>query len=771
MRNRSLLRLLSLLPVLVVWVGHAHAIQPPRTISAHDCVQIRYFVGVWMSPDGANIAYLVKSPNLQENHNDYQLYVRHVSDGITVPGKLLLTGTDISAVKWLGDNRHLVMLVPRQQGRSLLSVDIKSGVKQTLLVSRTEIEDYSIDNSGSAVVFVRRDSDRKTKTVQQRSLDEIAQGYEIAPFDASPTATKATYSVYITRRHADGSWDTPRPINFQDPFNHQPLTHLIGPILYVSLSPDGRLLALNYWTSNPLIAWRNSPWVRFSLLQGSLNRIMVVHNLKTNKTSLGFATVFPDSAPIWARDSSSFLINAHSPVGSAWEQDDIRDHRTAGLDANLFWVNLSSGMVEEVFRHPPDHHEGPMFWRPDGDVIVHMLGNAVVRLHHDGNSWQEVERLTVPGSAEDQYWYLNSSGATIIGVHQTITAPEELFVYRPQQKNIALVTDLNPQLRNVTFAPIRKVAWTTPEGFHVAGFLFMPNDYVQGKRYPLVIQTKGNQGQFTCDSGANHDPSFAPQPLANAGIMYLARTETPNYNQEDENMTFPKGYPGQLDVPAHEMEIWDSAVKKLDRQGLIDPERVGIIGFSATGYFVEFALAHSTIHYAAATAADNTQRSLSDYWLFPASMSGLDAVYGGPPFGASLKNWLDYSISFNLDKIHTPLLLESMGYGIHDNVEGEIPINLASRLEIFNGLSRLRKPVELYYYPDENHTPDHPKARLASLQRNVDWYRFWLQDYERPNPEDPDQYKRWEHLRELRDADQKSGGLTNGYSQTTESPR
>jgi hypothetical protein len=59
----------------------------------------------------------------------------------------------------------------------------------------------------------------------------------------------------------------------------------------------------------------------------------------------------------------------------------------------------------------------------------------------------------------------------------------------------------------------------------------------------------------------------------------------------------------------------------------------------------------------------------------------------------------------------------------------------------------------LYYYPNEQHQPDHPQARLANLQRNLDWYRFWLQGYERPNPEDPDQYKRWEHLRELRDAD------------------
>jgi hypothetical protein len=38
-------------------------------------------------------------------------------------------------------------------------------------------------------------------------------------------------------------------------------------------------------------------------------------------------------------------------------------------------------------------------------------------------------------------------------------------------------------------------------------------------------------------------------------------------------------------------------------------------------------------------------------------------------------------------------------------------------------LNRLGKPAQLYYYPNENHLPDDPKARLATLQRNLDWYR------------------------------------------------
>jgi dipeptidyl aminopeptidase/acylaminoacyl peptidase len=131
-------------------------------------------------------------------------------------------------------------------------------------------------------------------------------------------------------------------------------------------------------------------------------------------------------------------------------------------------------------------------------------------------------------------------------------------------------------------------------------------------------------------------------------------------------------------------------------------------------------------------------------------------MYGDVPYGEGLKNYEDYSISFNLQRIHTPLLMESLGHGMSYDDWQRPPSFLATTFEVFTGLNVLKKPVELAYYPDEDHQPDHPIARLATLQRNVDWYRFWLQGYERPNPEDPDQYKRWEHLRDLRDADLRS---------------
>jgi len=737
------------------------AIGQLRSVSSRDCVQVRYIAGVWMNPQGSGVAYVVKSPNLEQNRNDYQLYVRELDDKKPGLGKLLVSSTGITNVRWLGDGGHLTMLVPIQGTNTLISVAVSNGSQERLLQISNDVDDYSTDATAQTIAYSLRDKEIGQHPTETRSSDEIADGYRVR-FGESKTEGWPTNSLFVVHRDSGGAWSSPIQVSIDDPFTHENFTH-IRAVTHLSLSPNGKLLAFNYWTDATLPdEWKRNPWVQDDLQKQPLQRIMAIQDLETHSTSLGFKNVFPDSDPFWSKDSKSFLINAHSPIGSVWEQEDIRDHRTSALDANLFWVELASGNVEEVVRQVPDHHTGPLFWRQDGDVIVTLQGDSIARMHQDDGSWRQTDLATLPKKNGDELWFLTSDGVKFVGVHQALAVPEDLFVFEGSQKQIRLLTDLNPELRSVRLADVKTVTWKTADGLSITGLLFMPPDYVQGKRYPLVIQTKGDGGQFTCDSGANHDPSFAPQPIASAGIMYLARTTEEGFDYQGELEKVPKGYPGQLGFAAKEMHIWESAVDSLDHAGLIDPAKVGIIGFSATGFYVEFSLVHSRVHYAAATAADNEQGSLSEYWLTPTFSEAEENLYGGPPYGETLENWHKYSISFNLDKIHTPLLMEEMGYGIHDDLLGQMPRNLAVRYEIIKGLTRLGKPVEMYYYPNEDHAPDDPRARLASLQRNVDWYRFWLQRVEDPDLRKTEQYQRWRRLRALSLAERQAANGRSG---------
>src|SRR5216110_730165 len=96
---------------------------------------------------------------------------------------------------------------------------------------------------------------------------------------------------------------------------------------------------------------------------------------------------------------------------------------------------------------------------------------------------------------------------------------------------------------------------------------------------------------------------------------------------------------------------------------------------------------------------------------------------------------------FRLDHVTTPLRLTAIG-----------PHSVLEEWEPYAGLRAQGKPAELAYIPEGEHILVKPWERMTSQQGAVDWYRFWLQDYEDPDPAKAEQYARWHKLRAMRDS-------------------
>jgi hypothetical protein len=82
--------------------------------------------------------------------------------------------------------------------------------------------------------------------------------------------------------------------------------------------------------------------------------------------------------------------------------------------------------------------------------------------------------------------------------------------------------------------------------------------------------------------------------------------------------------------------------------------------------------------------------------------------------------------------------------------------------EPYAGLRYLQKPVDLTLLNTDEHVLTNPAVRMASQGGSVDWFRFWLQDYEDPNPTKADQYARWRELRGLRTKSEMQAVVSQG---------
>lgn len=727
-----------------------------RSVTARDCVDVRYVAGsgsgdpVVISPDGSHVVYEVKSPSFKEDRNIFELYVKDLRGGLNDGnGKLIAQGQNFGGLHWTKDGGHILMLARDRNLVVVKGVDITSAAENIFFRAPSSIIEYALDSNEDTIIYstVFRSSPFTPSTSSRSTSSTFSKLITVKQPFGDPEGVRR--ALFVSRRQADGAWSTPEQITIDDPFSHHS-EDVFKELQNLSLSPDGKRLTFAYDVDALPESWKSHPYVQFTLGFGAPAIVTVMYDMSSGRITVPLKSIYAGTIPFWSRDSKAFVMAAPAPIDSIWEKRDIREKRIAGLDANLYWINVETGEVEEIMDRIPNHHQSPLAWTVDGNILVKTYSGTISSFRQEGSSWKKVSTATIPFDKPYPFSQLTSDGKAVVGIYEAVTVPPNLYTLALNTGEAKIITNLNPHLADDTLAEAKHIRWYTSDGMEVHGLLFFPPGYVPGRRYPLVIQTKGNQddSSFVCDSGVNHDPAFAPQPIANSGMMYLIRTFPENYDQQKEIAHRQTGkYPPGIAEAVQQMDIWESGIRNLSAQGLIDPSKVGIIGFSRTGWYVEFMLTQSSFHFAAASVADNVEYSLGEYWLLNEASSGYDNIYGGSPYGPALKNWIRYSVSFNLDKIHTPLLTELMGHGVSDDVPGQIPPPLAARYETLVGLAKLDRPSELYFFPNQGHQPDAPEARMESLQQNIDWFRFWLQGYEDPDPKRTEQYARWRRLR------------------------
>jgi dipeptidyl aminopeptidase/acylaminoacyl peptidase len=69
-------------------------------------------------------------------------------------------------------------------------------------------------------------------------------------------------------------------------------------------------------------------------------------------------------------------------------------------------------------------------------------------------------------------------------------------------------------------------------------------------------------------------------------------------------------------------------------------------------------------------------------------------------------------------------------------------------VELDQMLKEASVPTEMIAYPDETHILHRPRTRVSAMRTSFDWFEFWLNGREVPDPAKADQYARWRELRQ-----------------------
>lgn len=178
------------------------------------------------------------------------------------------------------------------------------------------------------------------------------------------------------------------------------------------------------------------------------------------------------------------------------------------------------------------------------------------------------------------------------------------------------------------------------------------------------------------------------------------------------------------------------AVDMLASSGKIDRTRVGM-GEISYGTEITMWTAYNS-HLLAATSITGAVLSQSMY--LDGSLKGEEFMsraqrvwqLGTPD--ETPRQWRRIGLQFNVDKIKAPVLMQVPEQEYEWLLDSAVPLMLQHK-------------ADMYVFPQAPHFKFQPKQLLAANERNLDWFRFWLQGYEDPAPEKRAQYEHWREMR------------------------
>jgi dipeptidyl aminopeptidase/acylaminoacyl peptidase len=377
----------------------------------------------------------------------------------------------------------------------------------------------------------------------------------------------------------------------------------------------------------------------------------------------------------------------------------------------------------------------------DGTVLFSNrdeLGRAVL-YGWDPERQQVRERLRIGGAATNwriaEYFpytpWCPRAGDRFICILSQPASPERLVSVDPGTGQVRTLYDPNPGFaeRVAAVAEVSDISWKSG-GREWPGMLVLPKNRGTAP-LPLFVTTYGTvAGGFLRGGMAEELPLYS---LVESGIAVL---------YVDNKTALQETWPGKYALTVQSIA---AAIRKLAAEKIIDPKRVGAGGHSFGSETVGYGLMYADIFAAASVNSPATLDPTIYFFYHPGTKSqeSMKLQWWGSLPSPNLRvdpEWRRVSMALNVTHVRAPLLMQMP--------EEEMP----SALQLWTAMHENKRPYELVGFSGEPHQKHQPAHKRAVYERNLDWFRFWLQDQEDPAEEKRAQYVRWHGLRELRDA-------------------
>lgn len=677
--------------MLVLMAGTS--LSPAQTLSPRRLLEVSDLGNPVISPDGQSVAFRVEQASIERNTYDTIWYVqrldgqsgpRRVSDG-GVPLREYVTGLVLpSPAVWSPDGRWIYY--------------------RARIDGRVSVWRAAADGS--------------------KALEVVSDAADVREFSLSADGRTLAYSVGATREEVIAAEESEydHGVRIDE-------TVVIAGGLFRSNKLDGRLATQRFlgdwFSTGPLLTQVPEQWKAVdlpSMVTRSL-AASVVPARRPAATDLPRGIPTPDKL---ARHPGDGRIAVVLPAADG----DAGGVHSAGSGLAVIASSRSSHLLRCKDALCRQQTISDLQWRPGSNEVLFTVterGKGRAQSIYGWDVATDTVRPVVQSdglvSGSQRHWDVPCalSADTLVCVAAEADRPPRLEVIDVASGVRRILFEPNKGLETDIAAtvPATLIRWEDERGREFTGHFFEARGSGVGDPPPLFVTFYACQGFLR--GGVGDEWAFAS--LAEHGISALCinglhRFEADFVERHDQ---------GRAAV--------ESVVAYLSAKGRIDRSRVGMGGLSYGSEVTLWTLAHSDVLTAASVSGVSVTPS---YYLYnslrDAFSVNLDRMWqlGAPE--QTPERWREISPVFHLDRIRAPILFQLP--------EQEYRMTLDYALPLVR-----KRQGDMYVFPEESHIKFQPRHKLAVYERNIDWFRFWLQGYEDPSPMKAGQYRIWRRMK------------------------
>jgi dipeptidyl aminopeptidase/acylaminoacyl peptidase len=674
----ALLLILVLVPVAVATEG-------THPFSIHDMLAMDRISDPQVSPDGRQVAFVVRTTDLEANRGRTDLWL--VSADGTGLRQLTSHPDSDSDPRWLPDGKTVLFLSTRSGSSQVWQIRIDGGEARQVTDEPLDVGNLIVSRDGKRIGFtmdvfpdcetIQATRDRLDAVEQRKASGRVYEQLFVRHWDTWNDGRRSHLFV----RPVDGGEAVDVMVGMDADTPSKPF----GGPEEMAFTPDGKAVVFSTKNVGREEAWSTNFDLYVSPVDGS-----------EGPTCLTRENQAWDTQPVFSSDGRMLAYLAMSRPGYESDQFQI---------VLMAWPGGSKRILTSDWDRSPSS----ITFSADGRKIYATAANLGQRsLFAIDVASGAVETLVRDGTVHG----FGIAGERIVYALSDIKSPAELYSVRADGSAVRKLTDINREkVAAAKMGDYEQFTFAGWNGETVHAYVVRPIDFDPAKKYPVAFLIHGGpQGSF----GNVFHYRWNPEAYSGAGY---AAVMVDFHGSTGYGQAFCDSIRGDWGGKPL-VDLQKGLAAALERYPWLDGDRVGALGGSFGGYMINWIAGQWPDRFRCLVNHDGNIDERMAYFdteeLWFPEWDHMGTPWENPE-GYEKQNPVRFVQNWK-----TPMLV----------IHGALDYRVADTqgLGTFNALQRRGIPSKLLFFPDENHWVLKPRNSIQWYDTVIGWLNQWTKD-------------------------------------------